>query len=198
MSSVLVHLASVHWTALAVAIALQIAKLLVRSRAWHNLLRAAFPGARLSWPATAGAVFVSAGVNSAAPARLGDVVKVAVVRRGLAGRCCLPTIGATMVAEAALDAAQDRPHPRPRGAAADLPGCHPRDRRARRGRAMKLELDTDACQGHARCLALAPDLFDLDATGYAVLLVATVPPGLEAAAREAAAACPERAIVLEP
>ncbi len=105
MSSVLVHLASVHWTALAVAIALQIAKLLVRSRAWHNLLRAAFPGARLSWPATAGAVFVSAGVNSAAPARLGDVVKVAVVRRGLAGRCCLPTIGATMVAEAALDAA---------------------------------------------------------------------------------------------
>ena len=63
---------------------------------------------------------------------------------------------------------------------------------------MKLVLDTDACQGHARCLALAPDLFDLDATGYAVLLVATVPPELEAAARKAAAACPERAIVVEP
>jgi hypothetical protein len=105
MSAVLEHLAAVHWTALAVAIAFQISKLLVRSRAWHNLLRAAFPGVRLSWPATAGAVLVSAGVNSAAPARLGDLVKIAVVRRGLAGRCCLPTLGATMVAEAALDVA---------------------------------------------------------------------------------------------
>ena len=63
---------------------------------------------------------------------------------------------------------------------------------------MRLVLDADACQGHARCLALAPDLFDLDATGYAMLLVATVPTELEAAAREAAAACPERAIALEP
>jgi ferredoxin len=61
---------------------------------------------------------------------------------------------------------------------------------------VRLVLDSDACQGHARCLALAPDLFDLDAAGYAVLRVATVPPELEADARNAAAACPERAITV--
>jgi hypothetical protein len=104
MRSVLEHLTAVHWTALAVAIALQVSKLLVRSRAWHNLLRAAFPGSGLRWRTTAAAVLVSAGVNSAAPARLGDVVKVAVVRRGLGARCCLPTVGATMLVEAAADA----------------------------------------------------------------------------------------------
>lgn len=105
MRSVLEHLAAVQWTALAVAVAFQVLKLVVRSRAWHNLLQAAFPAAGLRWGAVAGAVLVSAGVNSAAPARLGDLVKVAVVRRGLGARCCLPTIGATMVAEALLDLA---------------------------------------------------------------------------------------------
>ena len=104
MRSVLLHLTAVHWTALAVAIACQVAKLLTRSRAWHNLLLAAFPGSRLRWRTTAAAVLVSAGVNTAAPARLGDVVKVATVRRALGGRCCVATVGATLVVEVALDA----------------------------------------------------------------------------------------------
>jgi len=59
---------------------------------------------------------------------------------------------------------------------------------------MRLELDLDVCQGHARCWAIAPDLFDLDEAGFARLQVETVPPALEEAARLAAAACPERAI----
>jgi ferredoxin len=32
---------------------------------------------------------------------------------------------------------------------------------------MKLVLDAEKCQGHGRCYALAPDLFDLDESGYA-------------------------------
>ena len=104
MRSVLEHLTAVHWTALAVAVALQVAKLTARSRAWHNLLLAAFPASGLRWRSTAAAVFLSAGANTTAPARLGDVLKVAVVRRGLGGRCCLPTVGATMLVEAAADA----------------------------------------------------------------------------------------------
>ena len=104
MRSVLEHLTAVHWTALPVAIAFQVAKLLARSRAWHNLLGAAFPGSGLRWRSTAAAVLVGAGVNTAAPVRLGDVVKVAVVRRGLGARHCLPTVGATMLVEALADA----------------------------------------------------------------------------------------------
>jgi hypothetical protein len=104
MRSVLDHLAAVHWVPLAIAIAFQVAKLLARSRAWHNLLSASFTGSGLRWRSTAASVLVSAGINTAAPARLGDVAKIAVVRRGLGSRCCLPTIGATMLVEAAFDA----------------------------------------------------------------------------------------------
>lgn len=104
LRSVLEHLTAVHWTALAAAVAFQVSKLLARSRAWHNLLCVAFPGSGLRWRSTVAAVLVSAGVNTTAPSRIGDVVKVAVVRRGLGGRCCLPTVGATMLVEAAADA----------------------------------------------------------------------------------------------
>lgn len=61
---------------------------------------------------------------------------------------------------------------------------------------MKVILDLDVCQGHARCARLAPDVFGLDDAGYAVLRLEDVPPGREDAVREAAAACPERAIEL--
>ena len=36
---------------------------------------------------------------------------------------------------------------------------------------MRITLDSNACQGHGRCYALAPTLFDTDDEGYAVLLV---------------------------
>lgn len=64
---------------------------------------------------------------------------------------------------------------------------------------MKLQIDTDRCQGHGRCYDLAPDLFGEDDEGYGQILGdGTVPPGKEQEARLAAANCPERAIsVLE-
>lgn len=63
---------------------------------------------------------------------------------------------------------------------------------------MRVELDLTVCQGHARCWAILPELFDLDEAGFAKLKADVVPEGLEEVAREAAAACPERAIVLHP
>ncbi len=66
---------------------------------------------------------------------------------------------------------------------------------------MRIIFDRDKCQGHGRCYALAPDLFDSDDEGYAVLLVespdGTVPPELEAAATLAADNCPEYAITVD-
>jgi len=63
---------------------------------------------------------------------------------------------------------------------------------------MQLHLDNAKCQGHGRCYALAPDLFDSDDEGYAVLKVAgDVPAELEGAAVLAADNCPEFAIELE-
>ena len=63
---------------------------------------------------------------------------------------------------------------------------------------MRLQLDNEKCQGHGRCYALAPDLFESDDEGYAVLRVdGEVPPGLEGAAQLAVDNCPEFAITVE-
>jgi len=63
---------------------------------------------------------------------------------------------------------------------------------------MRLRLDKETCQGHGRCYALAPDLFDCDDEGYAVLRVAgDLEPEQIDAARQAVDNCPEYAITLE-
>ncbi|MBV8699467.1 ferredoxin [Bradyrhizobium sp.] len=60
---------------------------------------------------------------------------------------------------------------------------------------LKVHVDPDKCQGHARCKALAGELFDLDAYGNAHEKGdGTVPPGLEDKAYLARANCPENAI----
>jgi ferredoxin len=62
---------------------------------------------------------------------------------------------------------------------------------------VKLIVDADKCQGHARCAALAPDVFELDDLGNVATRSGIVPPDLEAQARLGAAACPERALTVE-
>ena len=60
---------------------------------------------------------------------------------------------------------------------------------------MRVHLDSELCQGHNRCYSLAPELFDVDDYGQAVLLVdGDIPDDLHAKARLAAANCPEYAI----
>ena len=62
---------------------------------------------------------------------------------------------------------------------------------------MKVHVDPDKCQGHNRCFAIAPELFDVDDLGQAhELNDGVVPPGEEEKARLAAANCPESAITI--
>ncbi len=62
---------------------------------------------------------------------------------------------------------------------------------------MKITIDGAKCTGHARCNAAAPDVFGLDALGYAVPGEHAVAVGAEPAAHRGARACPERAITVE-
>ncbi|MET1003425.1 MAG: ferredoxin [Acidimicrobiia bacterium] len=62
---------------------------------------------------------------------------------------------------------------------------------------MKVTLDRSACTGHGRCYALGPDVFEADDDGYGVVLVADVPPELQAQALAGQENCPERAISVE-
>ena len=62
---------------------------------------------------------------------------------------------------------------------------------------MIVHIDSSRCQGHARCFALAPELFDIDDYGNSsVRNDGAVGPELEARARLAVANCPEMAISL--
>jgi ferredoxin len=62
---------------------------------------------------------------------------------------------------------------------------------------MRLQINSEVCQGHGRCYDLAPDLFGDDEEGFGrVLGDGVVPPGKEREARLATANCPERAIEL--
>lgn len=63
---------------------------------------------------------------------------------------------------------------------------------------MRVTVDSDKCQGHNRCFALAPELFDVDEYGTAVVIGdGTVADDLEDKARLAVANCPEFAIGIE-
>jgi ferredoxin len=61
-------------------------------------------------------------------------------------------------------------------------------------------LDEDACEGHGRCYAIAPDVFDADDQGHCVLRFVDepVPSPLAGRARHAVANCPEKALSEDP
>jgi ferredoxin len=65
-------------------------------------------------------------------------------------------------------------------------------------RGVRVVIDSDKCQGHNRCYALAPELFDVDDYGQSIVLgdgvVAPEQVDLVDKARLAVANCPEYAI----
>jgi ferredoxin len=61
---------------------------------------------------------------------------------------------------------------------------------------MKVLVDVAKCQGHARCVAVAPSLFELNSDGFNDQPEWPVPEGQEALARRAVNACPERVLKL--
>jgi ferredoxin len=63
---------------------------------------------------------------------------------------------------------------------------------------VKVSVDPEKCQGHNRCYALAPELFDVDDYGQAVVRGdGEVRPELVEKARLAVANCPEYAISIQ-
>ncbi len=60
---------------------------------------------------------------------------------------------------------------------------------------MRVQINSERCQGHGRCYDLAPALFGEDDEGYGTVLDdGLVTPGTEHDARLAASNCPEHAI----
>jgi ferredoxin len=61
---------------------------------------------------------------------------------------------------------------------------------------MQVSIDESKCQGHGRCVLIAPGVFDVDDDGLGIVTVTEVPDGLEASVHNAVASCPESAITV--
>ncbi len=62
---------------------------------------------------------------------------------------------------------------------------------------MRIQVDSDKCEGHNRCYSIVAELFDVDDYGYATAAgEGQVPSELEDKARLAADNCPEYAITI--
>ncbi|HSA53997.1 MAG TPA: ferredoxin [Yinghuangia sp.] len=61
---------------------------------------------------------------------------------------------------------------------------------------MKVTVDANRCEGHARCWEICPEVFSLDETGHGFVEVPEVPSHLVAHVQIAEQNCPERAIIL--
>ena len=64
---------------------------------------------------------------------------------------------------------------------------------------MRIRIDRDRCEGHGRCYDVAPEVFEPDDEGHAVLIDTSgaVSSDHEAAAAKAVRNCPERALSLD-
>ncbi len=96
-------LAAVHWGALLLALLFFGANLTLRSRAIFNILRAAYPNARIQWRRIWGAYFAAVGFNNVVPARGGDVIKL-FLTRGSVPHSSYPAVAASFAVEWVFDA----------------------------------------------------------------------------------------------
>jgi uncharacterized membrane protein YbhN (UPF0104 family) len=85
------RLADIGWPAMTIALGFYLAHLLARSRAWQNTLRAAYPDRSVPYARVTAAYLVGAGMNSVVPARIGDAVKIFLVKRSIP-RTTYPTV----------------------------------------------------------------------------------------------------------
>jgi uncharacterized membrane protein YbhN (UPF0104 family) len=87
---------------LAIALAFHTSNLLLRTRAWYAIIRAAYPNARYRWRSCAGAYLAGVGLNALIPARGGDLLKLYLVRLRLP-ESRIATVVATLLVETLTD-----------------------------------------------------------------------------------------------
>ena len=97
------HLRAIAWTPVLFALACQLVKTAVRTRAWRNILAAAYPKTHVRWRSVYGAYVAGAGVNAIIPVRGGDLLKLSLVKRRIEG-ATYATLGSSLLVETIVDA----------------------------------------------------------------------------------------------
>jgi glycosyltransferase 2 family protein len=96
------HLGAVAWLPVLYALACHFAKMLARSRAWRNVLAAAFPDAEVRWRSVFGAYAAGAGLNAIVPARGGDLLRLSLIKRRVPD-ATFTTLASSLVVESIAD-----------------------------------------------------------------------------------------------
>jgi uncharacterized membrane protein YbhN (UPF0104 family) len=96
------ELTGVAWGAVAIALGFHLARILLRTLAYRNILRASYPDEGIRWAPIAGAYIAGVGVNSIVPGRGGDLVKLYLIRHRYPATN-YATLASTLFAETLLD-----------------------------------------------------------------------------------------------
>jgi len=91
------QLGSVHFLPLALAIGCHLLKLGCTSRAWRNVLAAAYPDERVPWISIYGAYLAGVGINAIIPARAGDAVRIVLAHRAIQNSTYTTVVSSTLV-----------------------------------------------------------------------------------------------------
>ncbi len=112
------RIGDIGWPAMVLALSFYLAHLLARTRAWQNVLRAAYPKSEVSYAKITASYLAGAGLNSFIPARVGDAVKIFLAKRSIR-RSSYPAIVSSFFVQSVFDTTAGilvfllRPHPGP-------------------------------------------------------------------------------------
>ncbi|HVR12751.1 MAG TPA: lysylphosphatidylglycerol synthase transmembrane domain-containing protein [Gaiellaceae bacterium] len=91
------QLGSVSFGPLAIAICCHLLKMACTSRAWRNVLAAAYPKERVPWISIYGAYLAGVGINAIIPARAGDAVRIVLAHRAIRNSTYTTVVSSTLV-----------------------------------------------------------------------------------------------------
>ena len=91
------QIGSVAFLPLALAICCHLLKMACTSRAWRNVLAAAYPESHVPWFSIYGAYLAGVGINAIIPARAGDAVRIVLAHRAIPGSTYTTVVSSTLV-----------------------------------------------------------------------------------------------------
>jgi len=91
------ELGSVEFVPLALAIFCHLLKMACTSRAWRNVLAAAYPDERVPWRSIYAAYLAGVGINAIIPARAGDAVRIVLAHRAIPSSTYTTVVSSTLV-----------------------------------------------------------------------------------------------------
>jgi uncharacterized membrane protein YbhN (UPF0104 family) len=96
------NFAEISWVPLAIAVICHLGRIAARSRAWRNVIAAAYPDSEVQWRQVFGAYAAGIGANALLPGRGGDLLRLYIVKHRVEG-ATYPTLASTLLADGIFD-----------------------------------------------------------------------------------------------